>query len=273
MVEFEIKSGARFSIGLRELWRYRELFYFYTWRDIKVRYKQSFFGFTWAVIQPLSMMLLFTFFFGKTLKVPSDGIPYPIFVFTGLLIWNIFSSGLLNAGNSMITNANIIKKIYFPRLIIPLSSVLVALFDFLMAFIIYIFILIYYGYYINLLVFIPALLFAVLLTVMTTFGLGTFLAALNVKYRDFRYVIPFLIQALLFVTPVIYSISIIENPVIKFILDLNPLSGAITCFRGAVTGNVFDTQSIIISSCSSLLMLISGIFYFRKTESYFADIA
>src|SRR5438067_2683337 len=145
-MEYEIKPVGKLSLGISELLDYRELFYFFTWRDIKIKYKQTAFGVLWAILQPFLLMLIFTLFFGKALKVPSDNIPYPVFVYSGLLLWNIFSSGLANASNSMVSNANIIKKIYFPRLIIPMSSILVALFDFLMALIIYIGILIYYQY-------------------------------------------------------------------------------------------------------------------------------
>src|ERR1700741_4345092 len=193
MTEFEIKPESKLSINFKELWQYKELFFFFTWRDIKVKYKQTFFGFAWAVIQPVVMMLIFTVFFGNFLEVPHDDIPYPVFVFSGLMVWNIFSSGFTNAGNSMVSNANIIKKIYFPRLIIPVSSVLVALFDFLMTVLVYVALLIWYHVPVDLsrmLIFFPL---SLLITVFTTLGVGTLLAALNVKYRDFRYIIPFLV--------------------------------------------------------------------------------
>jgi len=172
-VEYEIKSSSRFHIGIPELWKYRELFYYYTWRDIKIRYKQTFFGFAWAVIQPLLMMLLFSFFFGKKLGVPSDNTPYPVFVFSGLLFWNIFSTGLTSASNSILNNAHIIKKIYFPRLIIPLSSVMVTLFDFLMALSIYFVLMLYYHISIDILQFLVMLLGGIIITALTTFGIGT----------------------------------------------------------------------------------------------------
>jgi len=272
-MEYEIKAHGKFRIGFKELWTYRELFYFFTWRDIKVKYKQTFFGFAWAILQPVLLMLLFTFFFSSRLNVPSDGTPYPVFVFAGLLLWNIFSSGLANAGNSMVTNANIIKKIYFPRLIVPLSSVLVALFDFLMAFLVFLGLLIYYHQPVIPGLFILALVYSILITTMATFGLGAFLAALNVKYRDFRYVIPFMIQALLFITPVIYPISIVNNKNVVFILNLNPLSGAITLFRSSISGISPDMQSVVIGTMSAIIMLVGGVIYFRKTEAYFADLA
>lgn len=273
MVEYEIKPATKLSLGGKELWKYRELFYYYTWRDIKVRYKQTFFGFAWAVIQPILMMILFTFFFGKKLGVPSDSTPYPIFVFSGLLLWNIFSTGLSAASNSIINNAHIIKKIYFPRLIIPLSSVMVTLFDFLMALTIYIVLMVYYGVSINVFEFTGSLLLAVLITSLATFGIGTFLAALNIKYRDFKYVIPYTIQILLFVSPVIYPVSIVTNVWAKYLLAVNPLSGAITLLRCAISDVPLDWNMVLISLFFAILYFIAGILYFKKSESYFADLS
>jgi lipopolysaccharide transport system permease protein len=272
-MEYEIKPVSKLSLGLKELWEFRELFYFFTWRDIKVKYKQTVLGVLWAILQPFMMMIVFTLFFGQALGVPTDNnIPYPVFVYSGLLLWNIFSSGLSNASGSMVSNAGIIKKIYFPRLIIPMSSILVALFDFLMAFIIYIGILIYYKQPVsfNIIIYLPA---GILITVLSTFGLGTGLAALNIKYRDFRYVIPFLIQILLFLTPVIYPVSIIKYKWAQIILSLNPIAGAIDLLRSSVTQAPLDLQLVITSAVSSILLFFAGLFYFRKTEYYFADLA
>lgn len=273
MIQYEIKPINKFTFGWKELWQFRELFYFFTWRDIKVKYKQTILGFAWAVLQPLIMMLLFTLILGRAFNIPSDNIPYPVFVFSGLLLWNIFATGITGAGNSMVTNAHIIKKIYFPRLIIPLSSILVSLFDFVMAFIIYIFILIYFNSPFHALQFIFCFPFALLITLMTSFGTGTLLAALNVKYRDFRHVIPFLVQSLFFITPVIYPVSIIQNKTIQILLSINPMTAAIGLFRSALTG-ILPSQSIIITGMfSGLILLTLGIYYFRKTEAYFADVA
>jgi lipopolysaccharide transport system permease protein len=272
-IEYEIKPKEKLSLGLAELWQYRELFYFFTWRDIKVKYKQTVLGFAWAVLQPLVMMIIFTIFFGRALNVPSDGLPYPVFVFSGLLLWNIFSTGITSAGNSMINNSNIIKKIYFPRLIIPISSVLVSLFDFLMAFIIFIGILIYYKtdlVWLNALLFIPA---SILITVIATFGIGTLLAALNIKFRDFRYIIPFMVQVLLFLTPVIYPVSILSNVYVKYLLACNPMYAPVTLFRMCFTEAMPPVDLVFISIASAILFFILGLFYFRKTESYFADLA
>ena len=194
-VEYVVDANRRNLFDWQELWSYKELFYFFTWRDIKIKYKQTALGFLWAILQPLLMMLIFTFFFGRALNVPSQNLPYPVFVFSGLLLWNMFSSGLTNSANSMVNNSQIIKKIYFPRLIIPVSSILVALFDFLMAFILFVMLLFFYQQ--------PVLLVAVvywpialIICLVATLGPGCLLAALNVKYRDFRYVIPFLVQVL-----------------------------------------------------------------------------
>ncbi len=273
MVEYEIKPATKLSLGVKELWKYRELFYYYTWRDIKVRYKQTFFGFAWAVIQPILMMVLFTFFFGKKLGVPSDSTPYPIFVFSGLLLWNIFSTGLSAASNSILNNAHIIKKIYFPRLIIPLSSVMVTLFDFLMALSIYFILLVYYGVSINVISFTGSLLLAVLITALSTFGIGTYLAALNIKYRDFKYVIPYTIQILLFVSPVIYPVSIVTNQWAKYLLAINPLSGAITLLRSSISDVPLDWNMVLISFVFAVIYFLAGILYFKKSESYFADLS
>jgi len=272
-MEYEIKPKEKLSLGISELWQYRELFYFFTWRDIKVKYKQTVLGFAWAVLQPFIMMVIFTVFFSKALKVPSDNIPYPVFVYSGLLIWNIFSSGLANAGNSMVNNANIIKKIYFPRLIIPISSVLIALFDFLMAFIVFVGLLIYYQVSINFLLFIPLLLLSIIIASFGTFGLGSLLAALNIKYRDFRYIIPFMIQALLFVTPVIYPVSIISQYWIKCMLAINPMYSAVEIFRYSIIQKSLDYRLILISVISTFVFLLIGLLFFRKTEAYFADLA
>lgn len=270
--EYTIKPAKGFSLNLKEIWEYRELFFFFTWRDIKVKYKQTILGFLWAVLQPFIMMIVFSLF-TKVLNVPHDGIPRPVFIFSGLLLWNIFANGLVGAGNSMVANANMIKKIYFPRLIIPMSAILVAFFDFLMAFIVYIGILIYFQFevsIIKLLIFLPV---SVVMTVLTTFGLGSLLAALNVKYRDVRYVIPFMVQLLLFMTPVIYPISMFENPTLRLILTLNPMAGAINLLRSALIDAPMQWDLFTISAVSALFFFLFGLYYFRRTEAYFADLA
>ena len=273
MQEFIIENKSKFTLGGRELWQYRELFYFFTWRDIKVRYKQATLGILWAAMQPISMMLLFTLIFSRGLKVGSDGLPYPIFAFSGLMIWNIFSNGLLNAASSMVANANIIKKIYFPRLIIHLSSILTALFDFLFAFGAFIGLLIYYQLpfsFWKLLVFTPL---SILLTVITTFGLGTLLASLNVKYRDFQYALPFMIQFLLFLNPVLYSTRTFDNQFLQWVMWLNPIAGAIELMRSIFIEAAFNWSAIGAQFLVAIVLLFLGVYFFRKMEAYFADIA
>jgi lipopolysaccharide transport system permease protein len=272
-MEYEIKPKEKLTLGLSELWQYKELFYFFTWRDIKVKYKQTFLGFTWAVLQPFLMMVVFSVFFGKALNVPSENIPYPVFVFSGLLVWNVFASGITAAGNSMVSNSNIIKKIYFPRLIIPISSILVSLFDFLMAAVVFIGLILFFHVDIDAVKIISFIPLSIIVTCISTFGLGTLLAALNIKYRDFRYIIPFLVQVLLFVTPVIYPVSILSNQWLKYFLALNPMYAAVTLFRSGFINVPMQFNLIMISLISAAILFIAGLYYFRKTESYFADLA
>jgi len=272
-IEFEIKPQSKFSIGLKELWEYRELFYFFTIRDIKVKYKQTVLGFLWAVLQPLAMALLFSFFIGKAItNYTNMQTPYVVFALSGLVLWGIFSSGISNAGNSMVSNANIIKKIYFPRLIIPISAVLVGVFDFFMAFIVFIIFCLFnhVAFSWQAIIYFPV---AVVLTSIATFGIGTFLAALNVKYRDFRYIIPFLVQFLLFLTPVIYPITITSNMYLKVVMALNPMTAPLDIFRAGIGVGHVNLLLDGISILSSLVLFLIGLVYFRKTEAYFADLA
>lgn len=270
--ETSIRPPSRITLGLKELWQYRELFYFFTWRDIKVKYKQTYLGVIWALLQPLGMMLIFTFIFSRTLKIETGSIPYPVFVLSGLILWGLFNSSVSHAAESMIQNANIIKKIYFPRLIIPCSSILVALFDFLMALIVFIILCFWYQHSISmeLIIFFPL---GILLTLVAAFGLGSFFAALNIKFRDFRYVVPFLLQVLFFSSQVIYPLYSISPGYLKNILAINPMNGAIELFRAPLAGTDPDWNVIIISFTTAVFMAIIGLFYFRKTEKYFADLA
>jgi lipopolysaccharide transport system permease protein len=272
MNEHIIDSGRKRIFDFPELFRYKELFYFFTWRDIKVKYKQTALGLLWAVLQPLLMMLIFTFFFAKALNIPSQSLPYPVFVFSGLLLWNLFSSALNNASNSMVSNAAIIKKIYFPRVIIPLSSILVAVFDFFMGMILFIPLLIFYQQPVgwNILWSWP---FALAISILASMGPGCLFAALNVKYRDFRYVIPFIIQVLFFLTPVLYPISLIKYPVLKTVVILSPMYAAIEMFRLPLTQEYPDWNSIFISLISGTVILLAGLYYFKRTEDFFADFA
>jgi lipopolysaccharide transport system permease protein len=270
---YEIKPKENLSLGLKELWLYRELFYFFTWRDIKVKYKQTILGFAWAILQPLFLSLIFTLFIGDVIsdKVALT-LPYPVFVMSGMLLWSAFSSGLTNAANSMVNNANIIKKIYFPRLIVPISSILVALFDFLMAFLAFIPFLIYFGLSLN-----PSSLYLIplslILCTLAALGLGTLLSALNIKYRDFRYIIPFFIQALLFLTPVIYPANITNNLLMKWIVRINPMTSAIEAFRASIIPGHTFTIDFWISLGVAVFLFFVGLYYFRRTEHYFADLA
>ncbi len=272
MIEYEIQAQNKFSLGLKELWQYRELFYFFTWRDVKVKYKQAALGILWAILQPLIMMVMFTIIFSKALNVSSDGIPYPVFALSGLLIWNIFSNGLLNSANSMVSNANIIKKIYFPRLIIPISAILTSLVDFFFALIIYAIVLIYFHQGVSIIKLLFYLPLGILITLITTFGLGSFLAALNVKYRDFQYLLPFMIQFLLFANPVLYSTKAFTNPYINAVMKANPIASSIQLCRSVFTGQLVDWQAVATGSIVAILLMIMGIYTFRKTESYFADL-
>jgi lipopolysaccharide transport system permease protein len=218
------------------------------------------------------MMTIFTLFFGKALNIPSQNLPYPVYVFSGLLIWNIFSTGLSSAANSMVNSSSIIKKIYFPRLIVPVSSILVSLFDFLMAFAIFIVVLVFYQQTVSwtVVIFWPL---AIFFSVVATLGLGCLLAALNVKYRDFRYVIPFLIQVLFFLTPVIYPLSLLKYPMLQYVIVTSPMYIAVELFRIPLTGVIPEPSFLVISILSNLVLLLIGVNYFRNTEDFFADFA
>lgn len=255
-------------INLRELWEFRDLLYFFVWRDIKVRYKQTLLGFTWSIIQPLLAMAIFTLFFGIFAKMPSDGIPYPIFAYVALLPWTLFSESLTRSTNSMISNANIIQKVYFPRVALPISSILSPLLDFGIAFIILILMMVYYHVIptINL-VWLPAF---IILAMLTSLGIGLWMSALNVLYRDFRYVVPFVIQIWMFASPVVYSASIIPEQY-RVLYGLNPMTGVIEGFRWALLGTNAPGLIIIISIVISILILISGTFFFKRMEKMFAD--
>lgn len=256
---------------LRELWQYKELLYFFTWRDLKVRYKQTAIGAAWAIFQPFITMVIFTVFFGGLAKIPSDNVPYPIFVYVGLLFWQFFSSALSDTSSVLITNQAIITKVYFPRLILPISSVITKLVDFAIASAILVGLMIYYGYTPNLagLFILPLLL---IISFMAAVGGGLLLAAINVKYRDVRYALPFFIQILLFVTPVIYPASI-AGAYSKF-LAINPMMGVIQTARAALLGTAPINWALIgMSFIACAVLFIIGIYVFKKVERYFADIA
>lgn len=272
MTEEIIDSSDGKLYNWKELWRYRELFYFFSWRDVKLRYKQTVLGFLWAVLQPLVMMAILTFFFGRALKEPPQNIPYPLYVLSGLVIWNLFSMGLTGAAQSMVNNALIVNKIYFPRLVIPVAAILVSLFDFVIAFTLLIVMILWYGQHVDLnaLIYWPL---AVITAIIATMGLGCWLSALNVKYRDIRYVIPFMVQILFFLTPVIYPISMLKHPLLQYALVLSPAYAAVELFRIPLLGVMPDPTLLSISLVSGIVLLVIGVFYFRKTEDFFADYA
>jgi lipopolysaccharide transport system permease protein len=255
---------------IREVWRYRELLYFFAWRDLKVRYKQTLVGVAWAVFQPFITMVVFSVFFGGLAKIPSDGVPYPIFVYVGLLFWQFFSTALGDTSMALITNQAIITKVYFPRLILPISTVITKFVDFAVATVILVGLMFYYGYVPHLsgLLILPLLL---IITFMASVGGGLFLAAINVKYRDIKYILPFFIQIMLFVTPVIYPASIAGK--YSKILAINPMMGVIQNARAAILGTApINWLLINISFVGTLVLMIFGIYIFKKTERYFADI-
>lgn len=257
------------ALNLRDLWKYRELVYFLTWRDIKVRYKQTILGASWAVIQPLVNMIVLTIIFGRLANMSTEGIPRPIFTFTALLPWGLFSKALSDAGRSMLSNRSMITKIYFPRLIIPLSSVMSGVVDFAIQFVVLLAMMVYYRFTPTLNIW--TLPFFLLLSLVTALGFGLWLSALNVLYRDVGYILPFLTQIWLLLTPVAYSASEVPDQW-RLIYALNPMVGVVEGFRWALLGSANAPGPIlIISSTISLLLLISGMYYFRRMERTFAD--
>jgi lipopolysaccharide transport system permease protein len=295
-------SGWRL-INASELWRYRELLYFLTWRDVKVRYKQTLLGAAWAVLQPAMMMIVFTVFFGRLAKVPTGGIPYPLFVYAGLLPWTFFATAISNAGNSVVGSERLITKIYFPRLAIPFASVGAALVDFAVAFTLMLILMVWYQIMPTALLLLVPILAALL--ALAALGIGTLLAALNVAYRDFRYVIPFLVQLWMFATPSVYmdvnaavekvaveeseaaesaqsldvssesadsANSSFQPSTLSRLVALNPMTGLIAAFRAAVLGSAVPWGSLGVSAAAVVLLFVIGCLYFRRVESSFADI-
>lgn len=257
-------------INFRELYDYRDLFYFLIVRDIKVRYKQTVLGGLWAIIQPLFMMIVFTLFFGRLAGVSSDGVPYPIFNYSAMVAWTYFSNAITSSSNSLIQESNLISKVYFPRLLAPLAPVVAFLLDFVVSFIILIAMMLYYGIHPTIMTLTLPLL--VVLMMLTASGVGMFLAALNAQYRDIRYTITFLVQLWMFASPVVYSVSLIPEKY-RLLYALNPMAGVIEGFRSALLGTVaFPTQMLLVSTLVSVVMFVVGIFYFKRTERYFADV-
>jgi len=275
----ELKNSARLTIikpssgwsalNLRDLWLYRELILFMTWRDLKVRYKQTLLGASWAVLQPFLTMVVFSIFFGNLANVPSDGVPYPIFSYTALIPWTLFSKALHDASRSLVASSHMITKVYFPRMILPLASVLAGVVDFLIAFVVLIGMMIFYGIYPTSNIW--ALPLFLLLALVTAVGVGLWLSALNVLYRDINYVLPFLTQFWMFLTPIAYPSSMVPQR-FQTLYALNPMTGVVEGFRWALlgTGQTPGTMTLV-SSVVALVLLVSGMFYFRRMERQFAD--
>lgn len=265
------------SLNLRDLWLYRELIYFLIWRDLKVRYKQTLLGAGWAIIQPVSQMVIFSLLFGSLAQLSSEGLPYPIFNYTALLPWGLFSKAITDAGRSLVNNRNMITRIYFPRLVIPLSSVLSGIVDFAIAFLVLIGLIVFYhlnpgfDFQFTLTPALLALPLLLLLTLITALAASVWLSALNVIYRDVGYILPFMTQLWFFITPIVYSSSEISEKW-RFLYALNPMTGVVEGFRWALLGTqTAPGPMIFVSSAAALVILITGLFYFRRMERTFAD--
>jgi lipopolysaccharide transport system permease protein len=258
------------ALQLSEVWKFRELLLFLTWRDIKVRYKQTALGAAWAILQPVLTMIVFSIIFGGLAKLPSNGIPYPIFTFTALLPWQLFAFALTQSSNSLVGSQNLISKVYFPRLVVPFSSVLAGVVDFGIAFIVLIAMMIYFGIEVtSTVLLLPVFL---ILALTSALAIGLWLSALNVKYRDIRYVIPFLTQFWMYATPIAYSSSLIPEKW-HWLYSLNPMTGVVEGFRFAILGkSSLDVLSLCISAGMVIALLIAGLYYFKRMESSFADI-
>jgi lipopolysaccharide transport system permease protein len=255
---------------LGDMWQYRDLFYFFIWRDIKVRYKQTVMGTSWAIIQPFFTMVIFSLFFGRLAKVPSDGVPYPIFAYAALVPWTFFANALQLGSNSLVMNADMLKKIYFPRMILPSATVLAGLVDFCFAFAVLIVMMFFYGFYptVNT-IYLP---FFMLLMLITSIGVSLWLSALNVQFRDVRYTIPFLTQAWLFITPIAYPSSLLSEPW-QTLYGINPMAGVVEGFRWALLGtNTAPGPITLVSTLVAIALLISGAYNFRRMEKTFADV-
>lgn len=257
-------------VDLGELWAYRELLYFLAWRDVKVRYKQTVLGAAWALIQPLFTMLVFSVFFGALAGIPSDGVPYPVFSLAALVPWTLFANALTQASNSLLVDANLLSKVYFPRLLMPAATTLAGLVDFALAFVVLLAVMVGYGMAPTVhMVWLPLF---VLLALVTSLGVGLWLAALNVQFRDVRYTVTFLVQAWLFATPIAYPSSLLDDPW-RTLYGLNPMAGVVEGFRWALLGT--DTAPgpmLAVSSACAALLLVGGAYYFRRVERTFADV-
>ncbi len=268
--EIKITPPGSISYNISEIWTNRELLYFFAWRDIKVKYKQTYLGILWALLQPLLLMAIFFLVFSRTLHM-QVGMSYATYAFAGLVLWGFFSAGITNSSDSLLNSSQMIRKIYFPRILIPVASILVAFVDFLIGFIVLLIILLLTRQPVSwqAIYLFPV---AILITCISSFGIGTFLSALNIKYRDFRYLLPFTMQLLFFSSQVVYSIDSIQQTWLKYILYCNPLNGALELFHYPMKNESADITGILISITVAIIFLISGLFYFKKTEAYLADI-
>lgn len=267
-----IKPKSKFSLfDVSEIWKYRELFFVFAWRDIKVRYKQTVLGVAWALLQPLMSMFIFTVFFGNFARIPSEELPYSLFVLIGLIFWNYFSGILSRASNSLIENEGIVKKVYFPREILPLSTIGANLVDFGVSFILLLIVSFYFHFVPNIYIFLIIPL-GIAIGTLGASGLGLLLSAFNVKYRDVRYILPFFIQMMMFLTPVIYPTSIMR-PSFRYLIALNPMTGVINMIRMVFAGGTnIDWVILSISSGAAVVYFIIGLYYFKSTERFFADL-
>jgi lipopolysaccharide transport system permease protein len=257
-------------LRVRELWEYRELFYFLTWRDVKVRYKQTALGAAWAVLQPFLTMVVFSLFFGRLAQMPSEGVPYPIFCYAALVPWTFFANSVTQSSNSLVSNANLIKKVYFPRLVIPIAGVFGGFIDFALAFIVLIGMMLVYGFAPTLNIIWLPLLF--LLAVVTSLGVGFWFSAVNVQYRDIRYIVPFLMQLWMFATPIVYPSSLLPEPW-RTLYGLNPMAGVVEGFRWALLGTEPQPGAIVlVSALAAIGLMVSGLYYFRRMERNFSDV-
>jgi lipopolysaccharide transport system permease protein len=272
MAGYEIKPSRWLAFDFRELWHFRELFLFMTWRDIKVKYKQTFLGFAWVVIQPVALMAIFTVLWLKVMKPAEMEIPYPLFAYSGLILWGLFSSGISGAGESMISNSNIIKKVYFPRIIIPSSALLTALFDFVVTLFLLVLIILYYHINFSFLRFACLFSLSTAITVGASFGTGLIVSAATIRYRDFRYVMPFFLQAFFFVSPVVYPLALFSSGSLRFVLSMNPLAAAITLARASFTEHTVDWQVVFPGVLVTIILLIAGLILFSRNESYYSDL-
>jgi lipopolysaccharide transport system permease protein len=259
------------SLQLGKLWYYRELLFFLTWRDVKVRYKQTVLGAAWAILQPLLTMVVFSLFFGRLAGVPSDGVPYPIFSYAALVPWTFFANTLSQASNSLVMSGNMIKKVYFPRLVVPIAATMSGVVDFCLAFVVLLGMMFFFGIVPTLnVIWLPLFL---LLALVTSLGVGLWLSAMNVQFRDVRYTLPFLTQFWLFATPIAYPSSLIDNPILRAIYGINPMVGVVEGFRWALLGvDTMPTFTVGVSAVAAVLLLVSGAFYFRRMEKTFADV-